>query len=751
MPDTPVPCRLAFLIRDLGHGGAQRQLVTLAKALAARGGFEVTVVHFYPGFFEQELNAAGVQTRCVGKRHRWDLLGFFARLLGVFRELRPHVIHGYLHESNLMALLLKPWCGFPKIFWGIRDSQTDADTWGVLGKLSFRLNCLLSGYADGIIANSRAGRHCYLGHGYPRRGFEVVPNGIDIQRFALRGKVPAGNTFTLIGRLHPMKDHATFLKALAEVPAAEGRIIGNGDAAYAREMKSLAARLGVDSRVSWEPARDDLPSLYPTLNCLVSSSAYGEGFSNVIGEAMACGVPCIASDVGDSAWLLQNDRWVFPAGDSQALAERMRRFLDLDVQSREVLGQQNRQRIEDHFTITNMVDQTAQLLCPPVSAAPSKGVAAGPDQDPPSLPPRHVLWITTGLGTGGAEMMLVQLIAGLKDCEHTVISLTGGGKHVAPLQAAGTTVHSLDMPAGKPTLGAIVKLFRFSRAARPDVIMGWMYHGCLAAQIAKVAAGGEIVWNIRQSLYDLKLEKRGSALVIRALARLSRLPAVITYNSSVSARQHEALGYRQDKTRLIPNGFDTEKWQPSTRQPSQPLRVGRFGRYTAMKDFPTFLEAAAIMARQVPDVRLVLAGTGVDANNAELTETIRRLHLESNVDLLGERHDLPALTASLDLAVSSSAFGEGFPNVVGEAMACAVPVVATEIGDTAWVMGETGRRVPARNPESLAAAAIEILTSPPEKMEEIGQRGRLHIIKHFSLSSVLRQFRSVIQCPSAEP
>ncbi|HEY1082245.1 MAG TPA: glycosyltransferase, partial [Prosthecobacter sp.] len=342
MPDTPVPCRLAFLIRDLGHGGAQRQLVTLAKALAARGGFEVTVVHFYPGFFEQELNAAGVQTRCVGKRHRWDLLGFFARLLGVFRELRPHVIHGYLHESNLMALLLKPWCGFPKIFWGIRDSQTDADTWGVLGKLSFRLNCLLSGYADGIIANSRAGRHYYLGHGYPRSGFEVVPNGIDIQRFALRGKVPAGTTFTLIGRLHPMKDHATFLKALAEVPAAEGRIIGNGDAAYAREMKSLAARLGVDSRVSWEPARDDLPSLYPTLDCLVSSSAYGEGFSNVIGEAMACGVPCIASDVGDSAWLLQNDRWVFPAGDSQALAERMRRFLDLDVQSREVLGQQNR-------------------------------------------------------------------------------------------------------------------------------------------------------------------------------------------------------------------------------------------------------------------------------------------------------------------------------------------------------------------------------------------------------------------------
>lgn len=725
MPECHAPCRLAFLIRDLGHGGAQRQLVTLAKALVAQGGFEISVVHFYPGVFESELQAAGVRTLCVGKRHRWDLAGFFLRLVKTMRALRPDVIQGYLHESNLMALLLKPLCGFPKVLWGIRDSQTDADTWGLLGKLSFRLNCLLSGWADGIIANSRAGRDYYIGKGYPAARFEVVPNGIDTARFKQTLLGNNGQTFTLIGRLHPMKDHATFLRALAEVPEARGRIIGSGDAAYAEEMRRLAATLGLTNRLTWEPARDDLPELYPTLDCVVSTSAYGEGFSNVLGEAMACGLPCIASDVGDSAWLVDDKRWIFPAGDIAALASAMKSFLALDHKGRRALREQNRQRIADHFTVEKMVAKTAEIIR-----------RQGP-----------VLWITTGLGTGGAEMMLTQLIEGLKHHSHTVISLTAGGKYIEPLRAAGATVHTLNMPAGKPSLGALWQLLKISRQTQPAVIMGWMYHGCLAALIARAGTRAKVIWNIRQSLYDLSLEKRGSALVIRALGWLSFFPKLITYNSQVSARQHEAIGYRSNKTRLIPNGFDLEKWQPAknrTEDGEKPILIGRFGRYTAMKDYPTFLRAAARIIQQMPDVQCLLAGTGVDAENAELAELVQQLGLTNHVQLLGERQDLPELTASLDLVVSSSAFGEGFPNVVGEAMACALPVVATDIGDTAWVMGETGRLVPAKDPAALAAACLEVLHLSPALRHQSGQAGRERILAHFSLNRVLSLFEEVL-------
>lgn len=722
---SPAPCRLVFLIRDLGHGGAQRQLVTLAKALAARADFKISVVHFYPGSFEAELHTAGIQTLCIGKKHRWDLAGFFIRLLTTMRDLKPDAIHGYLHESNLMALLLKPLCGFPKIIWGIRDSQTDAATWGLLGKLSFRLNCLLSGWADQIIANSRAGRDYYRALGYPSEHFEVVPNGIDSVRFQPSSSKSGGSTFTLIGRLHPMKDHATLLRAAALVPEAWVQIIGDGTAHYINELQCLAATLGIRERVTFQPARDDLAALYPTLDCIVSTSAYGEGFSNVLGEAMSSGTPCIASDVGDSAWLINDTAWIFPAGNHAALAEKMRDFLALTAEQRSALGQKNRLRIEQNFTVQKMVERTAALC---IRHQPS------------------VLWLTTGLGTGGAEMMLTQLISGMGQQRHVVISLTAGGKYIEPLRAAGAEVHTLDMPAGRPTPSALWRLMKLVRRTRPTVIMGWMYHGCLAAQLARLVHRAPVIWNIRQSLYDLSLEKRGSALVIRSLALLSRFPETITYNSQVSARQHEALGYKRTKTQLIPNGFDLAKWHPRSQalHDSASLRIGRFGRYTAMKDYPTFLEAAALILKEKPETQFLLVGTGVDDANSELTSHITRLGLTKNIQLLGERHDLPALTASLDLAVSSSAFGEGFPNVVGEAMACAVPVVATDIGDTAWVMGDTGRLVPAKNPAALAQACLELLALNPEYRCVLGHEGRQRILNHFSLSSVLTQFDQLL-------
>lgn len=734
--------RLVFLIRDLGHGGAQRQLVTLARTLAGQGAFDITVVHFYPGPFEQELNAAGVRTHCAGKRHRWDLAGFFFRLLGVMRRLKPEVIHGYLHESNLMALFLKPLCGFPKVVWGIRDSKTDAPTWGLLGRLSFRLNCLFSGWADLIIANSRAGRGYYMRQGYPGARFEVVPNGIDVARFQPRPQARDGTTMAMIGRLHPMKDHPTMLRALARVPEARVVVIGDGDATYLADLRALAGDLGVSERVEWQPARDDLAQVYPDFDAVISTSAYGEGFSNVLGEAMACGLPVIASDVGDSPWLVDDLRWVFHAGDDEELAQKMRAMHDLSPKDRAALGRRNRQRVEQNFTVGKMVEMTGAFCAGLAEKRRGTNTQA----------PERVLWITTGLGTGGAEMMLTQIIAGLSandsNRQHHVISLTAGGKHVEPLRAAGAEVHTLAMPAGRPGLLALWRLLRLAWQIRPRVIMGWMYHGCLAAVLVKMfrLGQGRVVWNIRQSLYDLGLEKRGSALVIRSLAWLAVLAKTITYNSRLSARQHEAIGYPARKTRLVPNGFDLKKWgRPVDAPPHGSLRIGRFGRHTAMKDYPTFLAAAAQVAQKLPNAEFLLAGTGVDDANAELTLLVKELGLQGRVQLLGERHDLPALTASLDLAVSSSVFGEGFPNVVGEAMACGVPVVATDIGDTAWVMGETGRLVPAKDSEAIAAACLQVLALSQEERHRLGDAGRRRIAEHFSLDHALAEFESLLQ------
>lgn len=681
---------LSFIIRDLGHGGAQRQLVLLARGLARRG-HQITVIHFYDGAFRSELEASGIKVICVGKKSRWDLPGFFFRLVKAARSTRPEVLHGYLAESNLMALFLKPLCGFPRIIWGVRDSQTDAHLWGFLGRLSFRLNCLLARFADVIICNSKAGRDYYLARGFPAHKTHVVPNGIDTERFQPKPRQPSHTrTFGLVGRMSPMKDIATFLKAGALVPNVRFVIVGSGDEGYAQQMRDLATSLGIAERVNWLPAQNEMPSVYATFDCLVNSSAFGEGFSNVIGEAMACGVPCIASDVGDSAWLIGDKSRIFPAGDHVALAQCLREFQPSETRS----------RIVSEFSIERLIERTTRLLG------------------------KKVLWITTGLGSGGAEMMLAQLVNGLPKFRHVVVSLTSGGKHAASLPQ----VHSLDMPAGKPTLKAVWRLLQIVRREKPDVLMGWMYHGCLVATLAKCMRLKRMpmIWNIRQSLYDLNLEKRGSALVIRALAWLSWLPQRITYNSRLSSNQHESIGYRATKTQLIANGFDLTKWKPGA---PTPALIGRFGRNAPMKDYPTFIEAAKLIHARHPETRFIIVG-------AE-TET---LDVPPFIEVLGERHDLPKLTASLNIAVSSSAFGEGFPNIVGEAMACAVPVVATDIGDTRWVMGDTGHIVPPNDPRVLANACIGIL----EAGITHDHAARDRIEHHFSLNSALEAFESLL-------
>lgn len=207
---------------------------------------------------------------------------------------------------------------------------------------------------------------------------------------------------------------------------------------------------------------------------------------------------------------------------------------------------------------------------------------------------------------------------------------------------------------------------------------------------------------------------------------MSWLPQRITYNTQTGARQHEAIGFRASKTQLIPNGFDLAKWQPG-----KPLagRIGRFGRNAPMKDYATFIAAAKLITEKRPDAQFIIVGAGTE-----------ELEVPSNIQLLGERHDLPELTASLNIAVSSSAFGEGFPNVVGEAMACAVPVVATDIGDTRWVTGDAGRLVPPGDPAALAKACIEMLDSGIT--QDFAARTRIE--QQFSIESVLQKFAALL-------
>jgi glycosyltransferase involved in cell wall biosynthesis len=367
--------------------------------------------------------------------------------------------------------------------------------------------------------------------------------------------------------------------------------------------------------------------------------------------------------------------------------------------------------------------------------------------------------VITGLKTGGAEMMLFKLLSRIDYGIHKarIISLIGGGPMRERMLSIGVAVDTLNMRRGIPSLMALWRLREIVSRYRPDLIQGWMYHGNLAASIAGWFCPNNppVVWNVRQSLYDLKHERLFTRWVIRVNAWLSVRADTIIYNSLTSARQHEEFGFDASRTHIIPNGFDTEVFRPDENARSSVRRelgvadnavlIGLIGRYHPMKDHANFLNAAALLDKDLPNVLFLLAGYEVDVNNPTLGPMIEALGLGGRVFLLGERGDMPQLHAALDIATCSS-WSEGFANVIGEAMSCGVPCVVTDVGDLAWIIGDTGRVVVARDPVALAAAWRDLLALGHNDRQTLGARARQRVIENFSLEAVVQQYQDLHEC-----
>jgi glycosyltransferase involved in cell wall biosynthesis len=376
IPGMPERIRIAFLIRALDIGGAQRQLTALASSLDKRV-FEVTVLTLYSGgALIDDLRGTGVRVIPLDKKHRWDVIGFFARLAKVCRNLRPHILHSYLPGQNLIAMSLKPFLPQTKMVWGIRSSAFDPATQDWLSMLIVRLQALLSRFADLIIFNSNAGKQFHLAHGVAASRAVVIRNGIDTVRFSpdrrkglrLRSswRVPEDAlVIGIVGRIVHVKDYATFLQAAERLarlrPQARFLCVGSGSPEYVRSLHDLAAELGLEKKVIWPGELvEDLPDGYNAMDIYCSSS-YAEGTSNVILEAMACGVTCVVTDVGDSRVIVGETGVVVPSRAPQSLAdglEQMARRLALEPQLRVAA----RERIVSSFSIDSLAQNTAKAL-----------------------------------------------------------------------------------------------------------------------------------------------------------------------------------------------------------------------------------------------------------------------------------------------------------------------------------------------------------------------------------------------------
>jgi glycosyltransferase involved in cell wall biosynthesis len=363
-----------------------------------------------------------------------------------------------------------------------------------------------------------------------------------------------------------------------------------------------------------------------------------------------------------------------------------------------------------------------------------------------------LLHLITGLQTGGAERMVLHLATRTDRSRFrpVVVSLTEGGAMGELIEAAGVPVRTLGMRRGVPDPRGIFRLAGILREFRPAILQTWLYHADLLGLIMRrLGQAPHLVWGLQCS------ESIDTGMVLPVLARMSASPDAVVTVSEVGRRVHEAAGYRPRRWIHIPNAVDTNVLRPDAEARTRgramlgiaddALAVLLAARYHAMKDHANFLAAAALAAPLCPNAVFVLAGAGTGPGNPALDDAIASNGLGERVLRLGERRDLERLYPAFDLVTLSSAFGEGLPLVLAEAMACGIPCVATDCGDSAAIIGDAGIIVPPRDPRALAAAWREMLALAPEQRRELGKHARARVQQHYDLGAIVARYDDFYQ------
>jgi glycosyltransferase involved in cell wall biosynthesis len=369
----------------------------------------------------------------------------------------------------------------------------------------------------------------------------------------------------------------------------------------------------------------------------------------------------------------------------------------------------------------------------------------------------EVLHLATSFGRGGAELNLARLATNMDASRfsNTIVAmrLRYDGPMVQRVTQAGVRFRCLEMRAGVPDPTGFVRLLQIVREVRPQVLQTWMYHadllGLLVGRLARVPV---ILWNVRSTL----LNHRGTArLVCRALVPLSGLPSAVVANSQAGVHVHQALGYKPKKWVWIPNSLQLTQFKPEPearerlrrdlRLDSDAFLIGLVARFDPMKDHANFIRAGGLISAENPNTNFVLVGQALDSANEHLMSKLRAVGVENRFHLLGLRDDVARITAGLDIACSSSAYGEGTSNSVAEAMACGVPCVVTDVGDSALLVGDTGKVVPPRDPQAFANACLELIALSPQCRSALGTRARRRVERDFSIAATVARYEDLYQ------
>lgn len=371
------PYKILHVITDLDMGGAEMVLYRLLAAQDRKEFAEqvVSLTTFTP--VGELIHALGIPVHALGMPAGVPDPRLVTHLAGLMRRLKPDLVHTWMYHADLAGGLASRWAGSPPVVWGLHHSVAQPGALKPATYFIARLNALLSRVLPVKIiccAEATCQTHCRLG--YLARKMVVIPNGIDPSvyrsdaglRHAVRRELGLDDDTSLVGlcaRFAPQKDHANFMRAAGilhtSMPAVHFLLWGKGIDPANVALVSWIRAAGVESNVHLLGLRSDSPRLTAAIDLACLGSAYGEALPLAVGEAMSSEVPCVVTDVGDSALLVGETGLVVPVRDPQALAAAWVELLSLPPEERRALGRKARQRILDHYSLEKMVAAYAGL------------------------------------------------------------------------------------------------------------------------------------------------------------------------------------------------------------------------------------------------------------------------------------------------------------------------------------------------------------------------------------------------------
>lgn len=360
--------RMVYLITGLSVGGAETQLVRVARELTHRG-WEVTVVSLLPPqAYVADLERAGIHASTLGMSRRVPDPRAIIRLARLLQLSKPHILHSYMFHANILARVTRLFVEVPVLISSVRTLHEQNRWREVLYRLTDSL-CDVTTH----VCRTGAERYVRIG-AVPARKMRHIPNGVDtdvfrpdpVVRVRLRSELGVEGSFVwlAVGRFEPPKDHPTMLQAFANIAHnhPNSLLLLVGDGPLRREIEAMASALGIQSRVRFLGLRQDISHLMNVADAYLMSSSR-EGLPNVLLEAHSTGLPIVATDVGGNREVVLDGKtgFIVPSRNPDALAQAMQRMMDLDESERSQMGVAGRQHIIQNYSMEHVVQQWEDL------------------------------------------------------------------------------------------------------------------------------------------------------------------------------------------------------------------------------------------------------------------------------------------------------------------------------------------------------------------------------------------------------